>query len=597
MIAESLKVKKTLEDLEIGNNLLNGEWALGFGNLLNLNTNLKYLQFGHSGEKYIESVFRSLKINTNLIQINFHKMNIYSENICALSENLKINNSLKHIGLTECELNSQAMESLVDALANNTYLESFDLSFNHIGSNGVKYICKALTENKFLKEIILDHNNICDDGAYDISLMLTKNQSLYKISLLKNQFSLDMIDMLVSTISSKKNFTEIEIFDDLSKYSYSQIQSLFELNKVPSILSVSSLQFNPNEMKSFCNFLKPVTNLSISKTNLNSKTLSSIGDLIIDNKNIEELNLKDNEINYLSLINGFSKVFKESKTLKELDLGWNKITELGIPIIVDGLKRNETLEELALNSNYIQDEGAELLSELLRVETSDNENVKEAGGVFIKSSNRKIKPNNFTDSDDICSESYDSIISSPKVNTKKLKNKKINNFEKNNSKPLEYCISKITDIEFLGKKALREEPSKSETQSDLYKLCENLKFDKLTTRLDLGNKDLDNSAALIIANMIKMNSNIREIYLNSNNITWKGGLAIIEALEVNQSLSILNLDDNKLGDAGAVALSKMISTNKTLTKVFLARNNISLEGLQEIFESKKKYDSQIEFIY
>jgi Ran GTPase-activating protein (RanGAP) involved in mRNA processing and transport len=606
-IAESLKINTCLEDLEIGNNDLNSQWALGYGSLLSSNPNLKYLKFRSSGTTYIETVFRALNTNTNLITINFGKMNIESESLYPLSEILTTNKSLKNLFITECSLNSKAAEILANGLIFNKSLEELDLSYNTLGSLGVRFICNSLLSNKSFKEIVLDNNEINDDATTYISNLLITNESLNFVSLLNNNFSLNSMRALLATNNSKNNYTEIKIFKDLSKFTYNEIESLLYRQKIPNCFSVSSLQLNQSEMKHFCNLISSVTNLSITNNKLNTKILSCINDLVVQNEKIQELNLTYNEISYFSIAQGFSKVLKESKTLKDLDLGWNNITELGIPAIVDSLKHNEKLEVLALNSNMLQDEGAILISDILK--EGAVEDIKEAGNskLFkLRERNKNIildqnvttseyenSIENFGD----CDESLESLLENKnKVFTLMPVNTQININPEINSAHIQYSISKIPEIQFLGKKLLRSEPSILEKPSDLSKLCEFLKSDTFLTRLDFGHKNLDNNAAVTIAEMMKVNCHLKEIYLNNNKFTWKGGLAIIEALELNKNISVVNLDDNNLGDTGAVALSKLISVNKTLTKFYLARNNITSEGIQEILETKQKFKSSIDII-
>ena len=61
--------------------------------------------------------------------------------------------------------------------------------------------------------------------------------------------------------------------------------------------------------------------------------------------------------------------FYEQTTIKYLDLSWNNISEKGMKIIVSMLGKNQSLEKLLIQHNYLKTKGAELMVRALKLHT------------------------------------------------------------------------------------------------------------------------------------------------------------------------------------------------------------------------------------
>ncbi len=56
-----------------------------------------------------------------------------------------------------------------------------------------------------------------------------------------------------------------------------------------------------------------------------------------------------------------------NKQCKQLQLGFNRITSIGVSILVDALKSNNTLQQLSLRNNDISDDGVRSLAKVLSI--------------------------------------------------------------------------------------------------------------------------------------------------------------------------------------------------------------------------------------
>ena len=70
--------------------------------------------------------------------------------------------------------------------------------------------------------------------------------------------------------------------------------------------------------------------------------------------------------------------------------------------------------------------------------------------------------------------------------------------------------------------------------------------DPTLTALDLGNKNIGDLGAQALAEVLKVNTNLKNINLAVNGIKDKGVKYIAEVLKVNTSLKSLNLVHNEI---------------------------------------------------
>ena len=71
-----------------------------------------------------------------------------------------------------------------------------------------------------------------------------------------------------------------------------------------------------------------------------------------------------------------------------------------------------------------------------------------------------------------------------------------------------------------------------------------------------------------IAEALKVNTSLKEVWLSLNNIGDEGAKAIAEALKVNTSLKVVSLPNNKIGDEGAKAIAEARKENPSI-KIYI----------------------------
>jgi Ran GTPase-activating protein (RanGAP) involved in mRNA processing and transport len=112
--------------------------------------------------------------------------------------------------------------------------------------------------------------------------------------------------------------------------------------------------------------------------------------------------------------------------------------------------------------------------------------------------------------------------------------------------------------------------------------------------INLRDKTIENVEAIALAEALKVNTTLTELYLSGNKIEPAGAQAIAGALEVNTALTELKIANSNIGDVGAQALAGALEKNKTLTKLDLSGNKIGDDGVEALAKALEKNNTLTE---
>ena len=107
--------------------------------------------------------------------------------------------------------------------------------------------------------------------------------------------------------------------------------------------------------------------------------------------------------------------------------------------------------------------------------------------------------------------------------------------------------------------------------------------------LNLNNNNMTGEVAEDLANVIKTNSHLEQLGLESNNL-GSSAIIILQALKENSKLQILNLNNNNMTGEVAEELANVIKTNSYLEQLGLQSNNLGSSAiiiLQALKENSK----------
>ncbi|CAO3568632.1 unnamed protein product, partial [Mortierella alpina] len=118
-------------------------------------------------------------------------------------------------------------------------------------------------------------------------------------------------------------------------------------------------------------------------------------------------------------------------------------------------------------------------------------------------------------------------------------------------------------------------------------LAEALKTNKTVATLNLRSNSIGDDGAKAPAETLKTNKTLTSLDLQSNQIGSDGVKALAEALKTNSTVATLDLSYNKIGDDGAKALAEALKTNSTVTTLDLYSNKIKSDGAKALSEARK----------
>ena len=112
-------------------------------------------------------------------------------------------------------------------------------------------------------------------------------------------------------------------------------------------------------------------------------------------------------------------------------------------------------------------------------------------------------------------------------------------------------------------------------------LCQMLKRNSTLTHLSLtGNYGVSDIGAFFIAEGLKLNTSLRELWLSECRFSAEGAKFISEALEINTSLKVICLAWNELDDTGVGYLANALKQNDSLKKLYLGDCGMTDRGLE-----------------
>ncbi len=137
LIAEFLKVNKSITSIDLSNNKLNvAEFAI---------------------------IAQALEINNTLTSINLSSNWVGEDGFFEIAKALKINKSLTSINLSKNGVGPKALKAIAKALEINDSLTSINLSHNWAGKAGIKAILESLLKNKAINWIDLSQQKIAQE--------------------------------------------------------------------------------------------------------------------------------------------------------------------------------------------------------------------------------------------------------------------------------------------------------------------------------------------------------------------------------------------------------------------------------------------------
>jgi hypothetical protein len=333
----------------------------------------------HPGNNSIDNIVFILENNTSITDLDLEFNRLPNDDITAIAKIKR----LKILNLTP-EKDNSISEFNIELLVNTTTLVSLALSNTFLKIDHLR----SLSHNPSLTSLELQYCNIGDDGA----IILSQSKKLKILDLSRNKnIGLEGIKALSQNLILDTLLLDHNDMSDEGCFILSQNKNLKTLTLYSNLIGeAAAIGFSLNPT---------LTELNISMNKgITLKGYKALG----TNKTLKKLNISANNESSLNnkLINRIVTIFAMNRTLTDLNLAGNKITDDDIfPLSI-----NTTLKNLNLTGNQITNRGAILLSEnkTLEILNLDYNQIRDDGAIAL-SLNTTLKElnidrNNITDS-------------------------------------------------------------------------------------------------------------------------------------------------------------------------------------------------------
>ena len=239
---------------------------------------------------------------------------------------------------------------------NMSAVRKLNISNTPLDSKHVSTLSEILRDNKTMIELQLTNCNITDNGVRYICEGLTKNQTLTSLDITYNpQITSASTSTIAELINTTKSLTELRI----NNISVNEQNMSFE-SLSPESIEVIFKNLN----------MSAVRELNLSNTPLDSKHVSTLSEILPDNKTMIELqltncNITDNGVRYIC--EGLTK----NQTLTRLDISDNpQVTSASTSTIAELINTTKSLRYLCVNNISFTDDDLKTICTALHSNTT-----------------------------------------------------------------------------------------------------------------------------------------------------------------------------------------------------------------------------------
>ncbi|KDR15295.1 F-actin-uncapping protein LRRC16A isoform X2 [Zootermopsis nevadensis] len=441
-------------------------------------------------------------------------------------------------------LDAKDIVPIISALEYNTWFTKLRASNIKLTHEALDRILHVMKKSLSIEELYLDNLGVKWDFAHKLSLALIANNStpLHTLDLSNNMIEdkgatslcgiIAKIIQGASHLSSPlakvpKGLIHLNLSHcGLSSKGVNQVAHALSLNKfMPSTLTYLNLSDNnlKEEINNLCNFLaqpNSLTHLDISGTDTALETI--FGALLRGcATNLVHLNVSRNVFSAKKTKEvppSFKQFFTSTLSLKHLNMSFCKLPLEALKNLLLGLACNEsTIEiELDMSCNNLGAQGAHVLESCIH-------GIRCIGSLDISENNMDV---------DLAS-----------VVTAVSKNKSIKHLNMgrnlNNMKPkhissvMDAVVQMIQDEDCVLQSLSIPD---SKLKSDLYNLINALGSNQCLQSIDISGNLMGDAGARLLAKALQINSRLKSIIYDRNNITLQGYCDLAYALESNYTV-------------------------------------------------------------
>lgn len=480
---------------------------------------------------------------------DYHTMP-YREEVAWDVDTIYLSHDTRELCLRDFDhLDPKDLVPIISALEYNTWFTKLRASHIKLTHEALDRILHVMKKSLSLEELYLDNLGVKWDFAHKLSLSLIANTNtpLHTLDLSNNMIEDKGATSLcgivaklcqggthLSTPLSKvpKGLIHLNLAHcGLTSKGVNQLAHALSLNKLmPNTLTYLNLSGNnlKDDINNLCNFLAQpnmITHLDISGTDSSLETV--FGALLRGcATNLVHLNVSRNAFSTKKakeIPPSFKQFFTSTLSLKSLNMSYCKLPLEALKNLLLGLACNESTTDIALDisCNNLGSQGAHVLESCIH-------GVRSIGSLDISENNMDVE--------------LAAVITAVSKN-KSIKHlhmgRNMTNMKAKHIATVMDALVQMIQEEDCVLQTLAIPDSK--LKSDLYNLINALGSNQCLQSIDISGNLMGDAGARLLAKALQINSRIRSIVYDRNNITIQGYSDLAYALESNYTVRYMPL--------------------------------------------------------
>ena len=510
-------------------------------------------------------VLQVLRRNSTITYLNLGNTKISGPVAKELANVIKNNFNLQQLGLANCYLGPSAIV-ILQALKENSQLKALNLNSNNMTGQVAEDLVHFLQNNSNLQKLGLENNNL---GLFAIVILqaLKENSQLKALNLNSNNMTGQIAEDLAIVIKNNSGLEELYLYDNDLKSSATVILQALKENSRLKVLNLNSNNMTGQVAEDLANVIK--NNSGLEELYLSNNNLGPSATVILqalkEKRKIKILYLHNNKITG-QVAEDFVNFLKNNSNLQKLGLENNNLG-LSATVILQALKENSQLKALNLNSNNMTGQVAEDLANVIK----NNSGLEE-----LYLSNNNLGPS--------ATVILQALKEKRKIKILYLHNNKITGQV---AEDLAHFIKNNFNLQELGLE-------NNNLESSATVILQALKENSQLKVLNLNSNSMTGQVTEDLANVIKNNLGLEELYLNDNDLK-SSATVILQALKENSQLEVLNLSRNNMTGQVAEDLANVIKNNSGLEELYLYDNDLKLSAT--VILQALKENSQLKVLH
>ena len=492
-----------------------------------------------------------------------------------------------------CSFGNEHSNTLVDVLSRNTTLEEFSLYECNTNDIWTKQLVEALQVKSAMTSLLLSCNKVtllkADSIAIALSAVINSNPTLEKVSVKFDNLSSSTCGKIFQALSNIMHLKRFRFCDGqvTTKEAIDQLYKVIANNPSLEVVNLRNNKLRSSGIKVLAKAFKNICHLKLLALNgnqIDEEAADHIASIIANNVTIEKLLLYNNALK--SGICKICQVLKCHKNLQVLRISQNYIQEEAADDIAEVINHNELLKVFDVANNRLSTNGVikitrrlEKITTLQKLSLNEN-NITCTYNAAISIervilNNLKLKVlhlgnNNFSVSDV-------SIIAKAVNKLTGLKELTVNN----TGFTADYISTMITNNLLLEILDIGDNKLKSEGIIHISKAL--MKLSHLRVLGLYGNEITDDAAD----NIAEVISRLEKLWLSNNILGVVGMQTVCKSLKHNGTLKLLQLDNVGITEEVAGDIAAVINSNLLLEYIYLGNNKLHSPGANVILNSLK----------